>query len=207
MTDTASYTVETVLLVEDEERLADHYAEVLKTDYDVVVVYSGTEALEVVDGSVDAVLLDRKMPGPSGGEVLEQLRDQGYDFPVAMLTAVRPDWDIVEMRFDDYLLKPVDIQALHNAVERLEALGGIERKKREYIRHNIKQASLEGQKDASDLTSSEAFKQLKSDLSEKGSELGDITADLSPAETELVIDTISRNLSSLNGGSGSHDSL
>ena len=199
MTDTTTYTVETVLLVEDEERLADHYAEVLNMDYDVVTAYSGTEALEIVDDSVDAVLLDRKMPGPAGGEVLEQLRERGYEYPVAMLTAVRPDWDIVAMRFDDYLLKPVDIQDLRDAVERLEALGGIEREKREYIRQNIKQASLEGQKDAAKLTSSEAFNELKSDLSDTGSELGDITADLSPAETELIIETISRNLNSLNG--------
>lgn len=188
-----SYTIETVLIVEDQKRLADQYAEILGADYDVVTAYSGTEAL-AVDESVDAVFLDRKMPGPSGSEVLERLRDRGHDYPVTMLTAVKPDWDIVEMGFDDYLLKPVDIADLHAATERLEVLGGIEREVREYIRQNIKQASLEGQKDASSLASSEEFEALTSDVSDRSSELGDITTDLSQAETELIIDTISRNL-------------
>ncbi|MFB6251696.1 MAG: response regulator [Halobellus sp.] len=194
------YIIETVLIVEDEVTLADHYAEILNTKYDVVTAYSGTEALEVEE-SVDAVFLDRKIPGPSGGEVLERLRDRGHDYPVAMLTAVRPDWDIVEMGFDDYLLKPVGIQDLLNATERLETLGAIEREVRNYIRKNIKQASLEGEKDASKLASSEAFETLKSDVSNRSSELGDVTADLSQAETELIIDTISRNLDSSKGGS------
>jgi DNA-binding response OmpR family regulator len=191
-----TYNIETVLVVEDETQLADQYAEILRTEYDVVTAYSGTEALDTVDESVDAVFLDRKMPGPSGGEVLERLRDRGYDCPVAMLTAVRPDWDIIEMGFDDYLLKPVDIQDLHDATERLEALGAIERETREHIRQTIKQASLEGEKDASALVSSEEFEALKSDVSKRSAELGDITADLSQAETELIIDAISRGLDS-----------
>lgn len=189
-----SHTIRTVLIVEDEKRLADLYAETLSAEYDVVTAYSGTEALEVADESVDAVFLDRKMPGLSGGEVLERLRDRGYDYPVAMLTAVRPDWDIVEMGFDDYLLKPVDAQDLRDATERLETLGGIEREVREYVRQNIKQASLEAEKDASKLAASDEFEALKSDVSNRSSELGDVTADLSQAETELIIGTISRSL-------------
>lgn len=191
-----SHTIRTVLIVEDEKRLADLYAEILSAEYDVVTAYSGMEALEVADESVDAVFLDRKMPGLPGGEVLERLRDQGYDCPVAMLTAVKPDLDIVEMGFDDYLLKPVDAQDLHDATERFETLGGIEREVREYVRQNIKQASLEAEKDASKLAASDEFETLKSDVSSRSSELGDITADLSQAETELIIDTISRSLGS-----------
>jgi two-component system response regulator CpxR len=191
-----SYTIETVLIVEDEKRLAEQYAQVLETDYEVVTAYSGAEALEVADETVDAVFLDRKMPGLSGSDVLERLRDRGHDDPVAMLTAVRPDWDVLEMGFDDYLLKPVDIHELHEAAERLEALGAIEREAREYIRQNIKQASLEGEKDASKLASSQEFEALKSDVSDRSSEVGDATADLSQAETALIIDAISRNLGS-----------
>jgi DNA-binding response OmpR family regulator len=196
-----SYTIETVLIVEDEKPLADLYAEILDADYDVVTAHSGTEALEVVDESVDAVLLDRKIPGPSGGEVLERLRNRGYDRPVAMITAVRPDWDIVEMGFDDYLRKPVDTGDLRDATERLEALGAIGPETRDYIRQVITQSSLEGEKDASKLASSEKFEELKSDVSDRSADLGDVTADLSQAETELIIDTISRNLDAPRDGS------
>lgn len=198
---TMNYTITTVLIVEDETQLADQYAQTLDADYSVVTAYSGAEALEIADESVDAVLLDRRMPGLSGDKVLERLRDRGYDYPVAMLTAVRPDWGIVEMGFDDYLLKPVDMQGLYDAIERLEALGGIDRETREYIRQNIKQASLEGEKDDSELASNEEFAALKSDVSERSSEIGDVTADLSQEETELIINTISRNLGPSDSGS------
>jgi DNA-binding response OmpR family regulator len=200
-----SYKIETILIVEDETRLADQYAKVLQTDYEVLTANSGAKALEVADETVDAVFLDRKMPGLSGGEVLERLRDRGHDYPVAMLTAVRPDWDIVEMGFDDYLLKPVDIQELHDATERLETLGAIEREVREYVRQNIKQASLEGEKDASKLASSEAFETLKTDLAERSSAVGDITTELSQAQTELIIDSISQNLGPPGSESTDHE--
>jgi two-component system response regulator AdeR len=189
-----NYTIDTVLIVEDEKRLADQYAETLSAEYETMTAYSGAEALEIADETVGAVFLDRRMPGLPGGGVLERLRSRGHDYPVAMLTAVSPDWDIVEMGFDDYLLKPVGTEELHDAVERLETLGAIDRRAREYIRQNIKRATLEGEKAASTLEDSEEFEALKSDVSDMGTELGDVTAELSQAETELIIDTISRNL-------------
>lgn len=199
-----SDTVETVLIVEDERRLADQYATVLDGEYDVITAYSGEEALESASEEVDAVLLDRKMPGMSGGELLDRLRDRGYEYPVAMLTAVRPDWDILGMGFDDYLLKPVDVRELNDAVERLETLGAIDRELREYIRQTVKQAALEGEKDVSELETNEEFETIKSEIADKSVELGDVSATLSQAETELVIETISRNLGSLEGASGAN---
>lgn len=189
-----SHSIQTVLIVEDQKQLADGYAEALSTEYETITTYSGAEALEAADKAVDAVFLDRRMPDLSGGEVLEQLRSRGYDYPVAMITAVSPDWDIVEMGFDDYLIKPVQLDELHDAVKRLETLGAIDREAREYIRQNIKQATLEGEKDASRLEDSEEFEALKTDVSDRSTEIGDITAELSRTETELIIETISRNL-------------
>lgn len=47
------------------------------------------------------------MPVRSGNEVLDKMRIAGYDWCVAMVTTVEPDLDILEMGFDDYLVKPV----------------------------------------------------------------------------------------------------
>lgn len=185
-----------VLIVEDEEKLADLYAKTLAETYEVTTAYSGQEALERVDESVDAVLLDRKMPGLSGRDVLERIREEGYDCRVAMLTAVRPDWDVIEMGFDDYLLKPVDDGELHRAVERLRALGAVDEEVREYVRKSVTRAALEGEKDPADLETSEAFADLAGDLAKAGIEIGDVTADLSPEETDLILETITRNLES-----------
>ncbi|WP_299263645.1 response regulator [Halorientalis sp.] len=201
-----TYTIETVLIVEDEESLADLYARLVGTEYETMTAYSGEAAVETIDETVDAVFLDRKMPGIGGGEVLTRLREQGYEVPVAMITAVRPDWDVIDMRFDDYLLKPVDTTELIDAVDRLEVLGSTDREVREFIRQTVKQAALEGEKEAPALDSHEPFETLKSDVADMSSRLGDITAELSPEATELVVETITRNLGAP-GGAGEADTL
>ena len=64
----------TVLVVDDEEAVADAYTAQLEGEYETRTAYSGKEALETVDDGVDIVLLDRRMPGRSGDEVLERDR-------------------------------------------------------------------------------------------------------------------------------------
>ncbi|WP_276258486.1 response regulator transcription factor [Haloglomus litoreum] len=109
-----------VLVVEDDALLADLYADWLRVDYEVEVVHGGEPALErLAEGGIDVVLLDRHMPDVSGDEVLVTLRDWGLDARVAMVTGVTPEMDILEMGFDDYLLKPVDRETLVGTVERL----------------------------------------------------------------------------------------
>lgn len=191
--------INTVLIVEDERPLADRYAEILRADYTVETAYDGEAALAAADETTDAVFLDRRMPGLSGGDVLHRLRDQGYDCPVAMLTAVAPDWEIVEMGFDDYLLKPVGMEELVEAVDRLGVLTAVGPDVRAHIRGTVTQAALEGQKDRAAIEDDDRFERLKTNVAETSVELGDVTADLSPAETELIVDTITRNLASLHG--------
>jgi DNA-binding response OmpR family regulator len=84
----------------------------------VITAYNGTEALDAITDEVDVVLLDRRMPGLAGEEVLEAIREAEYDCRVAMVTAVTPEEDIVEMGFDDYLAKPVDRKRLLETVDR-----------------------------------------------------------------------------------------
>ncbi|WP_089826412.1 response regulator [Halogranum amylolyticum] len=111
----------TVLVVDDEREVADAYALRLRGRYDVQTAYGGEEALEVVDDSVDVVLLDRRMPF-SGDKVLANIRERGYDCRVIMVTAVDPDFGIVDMPFDDYLCKPIEKSDLFSAIEQqLEA--------------------------------------------------------------------------------------
>jgi len=113
----------TVLIVDDERNVADLYATwvEMEADYETRVAYDGEAALEtlVADGdppddgddgptaAVDAVLLDRRMPGMSGDEVLATIRDRGYDVPVAMVTAVKPEDAPLEADYQEYLTKPV----------------------------------------------------------------------------------------------------
>lgn len=110
-------TPATVLVVEDERRLADSFAGWLEPDYDVRTVYSGHAALERYDEAVDVVLLDRRLPDVPGREVLRRIRDRAGDPQVCMVTALEPDFDIVTMGFDDYVTKPVFAEDLRGVVE------------------------------------------------------------------------------------------
>ena len=94
-----------VVVVDDEPDLAELYTAWLGDSYDVRTAYGGEEAVELINADADVALVDRLMPEKSGDEVLSTVREQGYDCRVAMVTAVEPDFDIIEMGFDAYLVK------------------------------------------------------------------------------------------------------
>jgi len=108
-----------VLFVDDEPKLADMYAAHLSDEYETETANDGPSALERIDDSIDVVFLDRRMPGPSGDRVLDTIRERDHDVKVVMLTAVEPDVDIVEMGYDEYVVKPVDEEELRETVEAL----------------------------------------------------------------------------------------
>ena len=107
----------TILAVDDERGLVDIYRTWFDDEYDVRTAFGGREALSAFDDSVDLVVLDRRMPGLSGDEVLETLREEGHDCPVVMVTAVKPEEGIVELPFDEYAVKPIDKEELLETVE------------------------------------------------------------------------------------------
>lgn len=109
----------TVLAVDDLPEYLDLYEVILGERYDLRTARDGESALEALDEDVDVVLLDRNMPEVSGDDVLERIRDAGYDCRVAMVSAVEPSVDVLEMGFDTYLVKPVSGDHLVETVERL----------------------------------------------------------------------------------------
>jgi len=109
----------TVLVVDDDHQLADLYAAWLETEYDVRTAYGGPSAFEAIDSDVDVALVDRLMPQVSGDELLEQIRAEGYDCRVSIVTAVDPDFDIIEMGFDEYVVKPVRREDIETVVDSL----------------------------------------------------------------------------------------
>jgi len=162
-----------VLIVEDEPDVAETYRLWLDADYVVRMAHSGDEGLDELDESVDVVLLDRMMPGLSGDEVLERIRDRELDCRVAMVTAVEPDFDILEMGFDAYLCKPIKSDQLHETVENLIGRSEYDDLLQEYYSLVEKQATLEAAKSDAELTDNEEYgavqeriDELQGDLSE-----------------------------------------
>lgn len=161
----------TVLIVEDEQDLADLYAQFLEPAYTVLTAYNGQEALDIIDHTIDVVLLDRRMPGLSGEEVLRAIRNKGYDCRVAMVTAVTPDIDIIEMGFDDYLTKPVRKAELREAVEHLLELDAYNDLMEKYYQLTRKKVALEVEKTDTQLSELEEFNQLTDRLDDIKDEL------------------------------------
>lgn len=155
-----------VLVVDDEPDVADAYAAQLKADYDVSTAYSGQDALDEIDDRIDVVLLDRRMPGVSGDEVLEHIRDRGLDCRVAMVTAVDPDFDIIDMPFDEYVIKPVSRDDLFKTIDKLLKATEYESQLREYYSLTAKHATLLANKPESELAESDEFTELEGRMEE-----------------------------------------
>jgi response regulator RpfG family c-di-GMP phosphodiesterase len=101
------------------------------------------------------------MPRQSGGEVLAALRDRGYEGRVVMVTAVEPDFDVVEMPFDDYVTKPVDRATVLEVVERQRRLATYDERLDEYVRKRRKLDVLEHRKSRAELEDSDRYDALR----------------------------------------------
>jgi DNA-binding response OmpR family regulator len=170
----------TVLIVDDDREVVRTYRRYLDEMYTIREAYDGEAALDELDDDVDVVLLDRLMPGPSGGEVLDRIREEGYDVRVAMVTAVDPDFDIVDMGFDDYITKPTTRDELRRTVEDLLELDQHAVDVREYHSLLVKAAALRDGKSTYELDEHGAYADLES-------RIADLEATLD-AEAERLID-------------------
>ncbi len=106
-----------ILIVEDEQLLR-HHLTVRLSDLGHIVssVANADEALRSVkDNHYDIAVIDIGLPGTNGLELIRQLRDQEYTFPILILTA-RGSWqDKVEglsTGADDYVVKPFQFEEL-----------------------------------------------------------------------------------------------
>ena len=151
----------TVLVVDDEEDIADIYTLQLQDRYTVRTEYGGPAAVDAVDDDVDVVLLDRRMPELSGNEVLERIRTDGYDGRVIMVTAIDPEFDIIEMPFDDYLCKPVDKETLIEAIEQQLTAKQYDETVSELFRATSKLTVLENEMSHEELEASAEYRRLK----------------------------------------------
>jgi DNA-binding response OmpR family regulator len=149
-----------VLVVDDDEALTDVYAAWLSTQYEVTTATTGESALNNLSEQVDVVLLDRRMPGLSGEAVLDRIRSAEYDCRVAMVTGVRPSSDVIQMGFDEYLIKPVDQDDLHDVVDTLVDRSTYDDHLQELYALTSKRALLESEADRGEVELDSSYQQL-----------------------------------------------
>ncbi len=154
----------TVLVVDDEKEVTEMHQNVLADRYTVEIANSGEEALTKADASTDVVLLDRRMPGMSGDEVLIKLREQSIDCRIVMVTAIDPDTDLIEMEFDEYLVKPVTREQLNDTVEQMLARDKLDEQIQRMTSIASKLATLESKLDYNQLENSDEYASLRSEF-------------------------------------------
>ncbi|MEF8937381.1 MAG: HalX domain-containing protein, partial [Halovenus sp.] len=119
------------------------------------------------------VLLDRMMPGLSGDDVLEYIRTEELGCRVAMVTAVEPDFDILEMGFDTYLSKPVKGHQLQETVANLLERSEYDSLLQEYYALVEKQATLQASKNRAELEGQAEFEELTERIGDLREELSE----------------------------------
>lgn len=175
----------TVLIVEDEQHLADLYTDYLDDRFDVRTAYSGEEGVERLSEDIEVVLLDRRMPVVSGSEVLAEIDERGLPCRVAMVTAVNPDFDIIEMGVDGYLVKPVTREELSEVVERLQKIAAYSEQLQELTTRKLKRNVLQVEKAETELAASDRFQRLQSEIAEIAERVDELSEDLDVEEEDL----------------------
>ncbi len=162
-----------ILLVEDDERLANLTAEYLrKNDFGVNIEARGdTAEARILNDNPELVILDIMLPGKDGFEVCRSVRDK-YKGVILMLTARDEDLDQIlglELGADDYLSKPVQPRLL---LARIKAL----------LRRSPTSTSDAEVDEVSELT----FGNFHISQATRNTQLGQETIDLTTAEFDLL---------------------
>ena len=124
------------LLVDDEKEYIQTLSDRLQTrDLDSAIAYNGEEALSHIEkDEPDVMVLDLKMPGIDGMEVLRKVKKERPHVEVIILTGHGSEQDrnsAMELGAFAYLEKPVDIEVLTKAMK--EAYNKINKSKRENV--------------------------------------------------------------------------
>lgn len=171
MTAEAERRLPIVAIVEDVGDLANLYAEWLEDTYRVRIARSADEAKGIIDNDVDVVLLDRLLPGTSGDELLDWIQSKQFPARVAMITGVKPDFDVIGMGFDTYIQKPATSREIREVVQMLLTRTIYDQRIQRYFELRSKKRVLEGEMTAAVLDENMNYQRLSAELREIRAEL------------------------------------
>ncbi|MBO6515459.1 MAG: PglZ domain-containing protein [Bacteroidia bacterium] len=113
-----------ILWADDEiELLKPHILFLESKGYQVTTVNNGLDAVESITGSrFDLVFLDENMPGVSGLDALNQIKELREDLPVVMITKSEEEQimeDAIGSKIEDYLIKPVNPKQILMSIKKI----------------------------------------------------------------------------------------
>lgn len=136
-----------ILIVDDDQGIQFFLGELLKKEgFRFDIAGTGTDAIACLkNNNYSLVLLDEKMPGMSGIEVLERIKGEGYSMPVIMISAYgSKELAMRAIRHGayDFFTKPVDIEivrtVINRAIEKYELQKELETLKIENLEKTLK---------------------------------------------------------------------
>lgn len=143
-----------VLVVDDEPGIRSGVSRILRSfhvtypfmdedyTYEVLEAATGEEGISIIDREMpDILLLDNKLPGIQGVEVLEYVRKKNYDIVVAMITSYASLDVALKAHNDgaiDFIPKPFTPQELRSSIEQIT--------KQQYLRRITHKLKVEGRK-------------------------------------------------------------
>ena len=114
--------MKTILIVNDEQSTRFLYKEKLEgNDYQISVAATGEEALKMLDKQIpDLIILDIKMPGMDGIEVMRKIKDEKGDIPIILCSAYgQYKQDFRVWASDAYVVKSADIREMKLTIKEI----------------------------------------------------------------------------------------
>jgi response regulator RpfG family c-di-GMP phosphodiesterase len=147
----------------------------------VYTAESGAAAIDCVGEmgeDLDIALLDRRSPESSGDEVLNYIQSRSIDCRTAMVAAVDPTFDIIDMGFDDYVIKPMTTSDLRDVIERLLAIDEHDETYQQLSEKRVKRSVLAAEKSRSERRESDELARLQKDIEALKAELESIESEI-----------------------------
>ncbi len=135
---TAASVDKTLLIVDDDEGVREALWILFRDQWQVLLAENGPKAIEIASGrDLDVVILDIRMPGMNGIDVLARLKDIDPGVEVIMLTAyetLETAREALRLGACDYLSKPFAIDGMREVVSRAFARRSVSREIRNHDR-------------------------------------------------------------------------
>src|SRR6201990_1903598 len=114
----------TILWADDEiDLLRPHILFLKEKGYNVTTVTNGNDAVDSFKSNFfDLVFLDENMPGLTGLETLQQIKNLNNDVPIVLITKNEEEYlmeDAIGSKIDDYLIKPVNPRQILLTIKKL----------------------------------------------------------------------------------------
>lgn len=111
-----------LFVIDDDSSIRELFAEALGDDYDLATYEDGQEGMEALEEELpDVLILDLRLPGKGGLEIMEEVHERWPDLQVIMVTAHQDVESAVQaMKYGafDYVVKPFDLEEIEVVIER-----------------------------------------------------------------------------------------